>query len=76
MRNARIIMLAAGLLALGACAGREGPLPSPTSENIVAPAALGAATGGLLGSLSGDFGWGALIGAGAGAAGGYLFDQG
>ena len=57
--------LALGLsLPLGGCA-----------NNTLTGAGLGAAGGGLIGSLSGDFGWGALIGAGVGAAGGYLYDQ-
>jgi hypothetical protein len=51
-------------LPLGGCA-----------NNTLTGAGLGAAGGGLIGSLSGDFGWGALIGAGVGAAGGYLYDQ-
>lgn len=36
---------------------------------------MGAAGGALIGSLSGDAGAGALIGAGTGATGGYLYDQ-
>jgi hypothetical protein len=36
---------------------------------------MGAVGGGLIGSLSGNWGAGALIGAGAGAVGGYLVDQ-
>lgn len=51
-------------LALGGCA-----------NNTLTGAGIGAAGGGLIGSLSGDFGWGALIGAGVGAAGGYLYDH-
>lgn len=35
----------------------------------------GGALGGLLGSFSGNAGWGALLGAGAGAGAGYLYDQ-
>ncbi|MFC7610489.1 glycine zipper domain-containing protein [Teichococcus aestuarii] len=35
----------------------------------------GAALGGIIGSFTGDAGFGALLGAGAGAAGGYLYDQ-
>jgi hypothetical protein len=31
--------------------------------------------GGLIGSLSGNWGAGAILGAGAGAVGGYLVDQ-
>lgn len=36
---------------------------------------MGAVGGAAIGSLSGDAGKGALIGAGAGALGGYLYDQ-
>jgi uncharacterized membrane protein len=36
---------------------------------------MGAAGGALIGSMSANAGKGALIGAGAGALGGYLYDQ-
>ena len=36
---------------------------------------MGAAGGALIGSMSANAGRGALIGAGAGALGGYLYDQ-
>ncbi len=36
---------------------------------------MGAAGGALVGSMSANAGRGALIGAGAGALGGYLYDQ-
>ncbi len=36
---------------------------------------MGAAAGGAIGAATGSFGAGALIGAGAGAVGGYLYDQ-
>ena len=36
---------------------------------------MGAVGGAAIGSLSGNAGQGALIGAGAGALGGFLFDQ-
>lgn len=45
------------------------------ANNTLTGAGLGAATGGVIGSLTADAGWGALIGAGVGAAGGYLYDQ-
>ena len=38
-------------------------------------ATYGAALGGVIGSFSGNAGWGALLGAGAGAGAGYLYDQ-
>ena len=39
------------------------------------PAAVLVALGAVAGSFSGNAGWGALIGTGVGAAGGYLWDQ-
>jgi hypothetical protein len=62
-------VLAIGL-GLGGCADM-----SDTSRRTLGGAGLGAAGGAVIGSLTGDFGWGALIGAGVGAAGGYLYDQ-
>jgi hypothetical protein len=46
-----------------------------TTRRTVTGAGIGAAGGALVGSLTGDAGWGALIGAGVGAAGGYLHDR-
>lgn len=46
-----------------------------TTQRATTGAGLGAAGGALIGSLTGDAGWGALIGGGAGALGGYLYDQ-
>ncbi|MBK1699489.1 YMGG-like glycine zipper-containing protein [Thiococcus pfennigii] len=46
-----------------------------TASRTGTGAAAGAATGALIGSMSGHAGEGALIGAGAGAVGGYLYDQ-
>ena len=46
-----------------------------TGSRALSGGGMGAAAGGLIGSLSGDFGTGALIGAGVGAVGGYLYDQ-
>jgi uncharacterized membrane protein len=56
-------------LPLGACQDTD-----PTLRRAGIGAAGGAAAGGLIGSVSGNFGWGALIGAGVGAAGGLLYD--
>jgi uncharacterized membrane protein len=66
---ARFAAAAALLLLVGACAETD-----PTLRRAGLGAAGGAAAGGLIGSISGNFGWGALIGAGAGAAGGLLYD--
>ncbi len=46
-----------------------------TTSRSLSGAGMGAAAGGLIGSMSGNFGAGAAIGAGAGIVGGYLYDQ-
>lgn len=69
MRKTLILPVAA-LLALGACADM-----TPTQRGAATGAGLGAVTGLAMGSLSGNAGWGALIGAGAGAAGGYMISR-
>lgn len=46
-----------------------------TSSRAGSGAAMGAAGGALIGSMSANAGTGALIGAGAGALSGYLYDQ-
>lgn len=74
MRRRTLSVLAAASLALGACQGP--PIADSAQQGIAAGGALGAVTGGLLGALSGSFGWGALIGAAAGATGGYLYERG
>lgn len=66
---ARFAAAGALVLFVGACAETD-----PTLRRAGVGAAGGAAAGGLIGSMSGNFGWGALIGAGAGAAGGLLYD--
>lgn len=48
---------------------------STTGTRTVSSAAIGAASGAIIGSLSAQAGAGALIGLGAGAIGGYLYDQ-
>lgn len=48
---------------------------STTGTRTVSAAAMGAAGGAIIGSLSAHAGAGALIGLGAGAIGGYLYDQ-
>ena len=73
MRRITLPALAAVVL-LGACQGP--PVRDSAQQEIAAGAGLGAAAGALLGSLSADFGWGALIGAAAGATGGYLYERG
>lgn len=61
--------LALALLGAG-CADMD-----DTTRRTATGAGIGAAGGALVGSLSGNAGWGALIGAGVGAAGGYLHDR-
>lgn len=46
-----------------------------TTSRSLSGGGMGAAAGGLIGSMSGDFGAGAAIGAGVGLVGGYLYDQ-
>lgn len=70
MRKSALTLLF-GTMLLAGCAQDM----SDTTRRTGTGALGGAAVGGAIGSLSGNFGWGALIGAGAGAAGGYLFDQ-
>jgi OmpA family protein len=74
MRRITLPALAAALLLGAACQGP--PMRDSAQPAILAGTGLGAATGALLGSLSGNFGWGALIGAAAGATGGYLYERG
>lgn len=67
-------LVLSALLLGSACQGPA--VPDSARTEIAAGAGLGAVAGGLLGSLSGNFGWGALIGAAAGGAGGYLYERG
>ncbi len=46
-----------------------------TTSRSLSGGGMGAAAGGLIGSMSGNFGTGAAIGAGVGLVGGYLYDQ-
>lgn len=57
-------------LGLSACADM-----SPTTRSTLTGAGLGAAGGALIGSFSGNAGWGALAGAAVGGAGGYLYSR-
>ena len=74
MRRSTISALSAAAHLLGACQGP--PIADSAQQGIAAGGALGAVTGGLLGALSDNFGWGALIGAAAGATGGSLYERG
>ncbi|WP_267963124.1 YMGG-like glycine zipper-containing protein [Marichromatium gracile] len=64
--GAAALCLLASFLSVG-CATQPG-------RATTGGALMGAATGAAIGSLSADAGKGALIGAGAGALGGYLID--
>lgn len=63
----KILLVPVLALALGGCENM-----SDTGRLTAGGAGLGAATGAIVGSFSGNAGWGALAGAGIGAAGGYL----
>jgi hypothetical protein len=69
MRSKFAILLLAGL-GLAGC----GDL-NQTQQRTATGALGGAAVGGILGSFSGNAGLGALLGAGVGGGGGYLYDQ-
>ena len=70
MRTPMLTIALTGILVLSGCAGM-----SDTERRTTGGGALGAAGGAIIGSFSGHAGEGALIGAGVGALGGYLFDQ-
>lgn len=64
-------------LILPICAiGLAGCADMNSSQRATATGAgVGAAGGALIGSLSGNAGWGALIGAGVGGTSGFLIDR-
>jgi hypothetical protein len=68
MKTMGIILSLATALALSGCG-------TTTTSRAGSAALMGGATGAALGSLSGNAGRGALIGVGAGALGGFLYDQ-
>jgi uncharacterized membrane protein len=70
MRNLRLTTAFAAALVLAGCASM-----SDTERRLATGAGAGAATGALIGSFSANAGKGALIGAGVGALGGYIYDQ-
>jgi hypothetical protein len=70
----RIIILPAILaLGLGGCAGGDGMTPG--GRDAILGAAGGALAGAAIGSFTAQAGVGALIGAGVGVVGGYLWNQ-
>lgn len=52
------------------CAGM-----SSTEQRVLSGGAIGAASGAVIGGLTGHAGTGAAIGGAAGAAGGYVYDK-
>ena len=65
MPATRPVLMLLAALGLAGCAGM-----TPTEQRVG-----GGALGGIIGSFSGNAGLGALLGAGAGGVGGYLYDQ-
>lgn len=61
--------LAVAAFATG-CAGM-----SSTEQRVLSGGAIGAASGAVIGGLTGHAGTGAAIGGAAGAAGGYVYDK-
>jgi uncharacterized protein YcfJ len=70
MRPMRLAMLLCATIGLAGCEGM-----SQTEQRVGVGALGGGAIGGVIGSFSGNAGLGALIGAGAGGLGGYVYDQ-
>jgi hypothetical protein len=70
MRNLILPVALTAAVFLSGCAGM-----SDTGRRTTTGAGVGAASGALIGSFSGNAGKGALIGAGVGALGGYIYDQ-
>jgi uncharacterized membrane protein len=70
MRTVIASALISATVALSGCADM-----SDSQRRVATGAGVGAATGALIGSFSADAGKGALIGAGVGALGGYVYDQ-
>ena len=65
--------IGAAILLSASLAGCSGM--SRTERATVTGAGIGAVGGAALGSLSGEAGWGALIGAGVGGASGYAISR-
>jgi len=70
MRSTRLAILFVAGLGLSGCAGLN-----ETQQRTGTGALGGAALGGIVGSFTGNAGLGALLGAGAGGLGGYVYDQ-
>jgi uncharacterized membrane protein len=70
MQNLKISATLAAALLLAGCASM-----TDSERRVATGAGAGAATGALIGSFSANAGKGALIGAGVGALGGFVYDQ-
>lgn len=70
MKKFSIIIVLVISLAFMGCAGM-----SDTQQRTLSGAAVGAVAGTAIGAMSGEAGWGAVIGAAAGATGGYIYDK-
>jgi uncharacterized membrane protein len=68
--NKPLLFLASAALLTTGCAGM-----TDTEQHTLSGALIGTAGGAAIGSIAGDAGWGAVIGAGVGAAGGYMYDK-
>ena len=68
--NKTLLSLASAALLTTGCAGM-----TDTEQHTLSGALIGTAGGAAIGSIAGDAGWGAVIGAGVGAAGGYMYDK-
>jgi hypothetical protein len=66
----RLVLPLIAAISLSACGGLN-----ETQQRTATGALGGGAVGGLIGSFSGNAGFGALLGAGVGGAGGFLYDQ-
>jgi len=69
LKRTLFALVAAAALTAG-CAGL-----TDTQQRTATGALVGVAGGAAIGSIAGDAGWGAVIGAGVGAAGGYVYDR-
>lgn len=65
-----LFAMATAAALLAGCAGM-----TDTEQRTATGALIGTAGGAAIGSIAGDAGWGAVIGAGVGAAGGYVYDR-
>jgi osmotically inducible lipoprotein OsmB len=70
MKKLAICLILMMSLAFLGCAGM-----TDTQQRTLSGSAMGAVSGTAIGAMSGHAGWGAVIGAAAGAGGGYIFHK-